>query len=74
MAELSCDASDHEVPGDAGDVEVVAAGDGGDHEVPGDAGELDPGISTISVKEVMYFELKCELNGVAIKKQFHEMQ
>ena len=68
---VASDASDHEVPGDAGDVEMVAAGDGGDHEVPGDAGELDPAISNISVKEVNAFELMCELNGVAIKKQFH---
>jgi hypothetical protein len=68
---VTSDASDHEVPGDAGDVEMVAAGDGGDHEVPGDAGEMDPDISNISVKEVMSFELKCELNGVVIKKQFN---
>ena len=68
---VASDASDHEVPGGAGDVEMVAAGDGGDHEVPGDAGELDPAISNVSVKEVMAFELMCELNGVAIKKQFN---
>ena len=68
---VASDASDHEVPGDVGDVEMVAAGDGGDHEVPGDADELDPAISNISVKEVMSFELTCELNGVAFKRQFH---
>ena len=68
---VASDASDHEVPGDAGDVEMVAAGDGGDHRVPGDAGELDPAISNISVTEVKSFELKCELNDVVIKKQFH---
>ena len=65
------DASDHEVPGDAGDVEMVAAGDEGDHEVPGDAGELGPAISNVSVREVKAFELKFELNGVTIKKQFN---
>lgn len=68
---VASDASDHEVPCDAGDVEMVAAGDGGDHEVPGDADELDPAISNISVKEVMSFELTCELNGVAFKRQFN---
>ena len=56
------DASDHEVPGDAGEVDMVAAV----HD-----GELGPAISNVSVREVKAFELEFELNGVTIKKQFN---